>query len=123
LSFEVPAIITAPDTTITSLLSADINPGGLAALFGCATIDSVVVYPSATTSNPPSTLTKFNCIGGSAYIEDDFSVPITSPGVYENTFENATLTISPTISPEPSSLFLLGTGLIGGLGLVRRKLA
>jgi hypothetical protein len=47
---------------------------------------------------------------------------VISTDIYGNTYTQVTFSDSPTISPEPSSLLLLGSGLLGLAGMLRRKL-
>lgn len=51
-----------------------------------------------------------------------FGYTVISTDYYGNTYTALDLTVTPTTSPEPSSLLLLGTGLFGLAGVLRRKL-
>lgn len=123
VGFTVPSILTSTTTGITPTSSS------LGSAFPFCNVTSVSV-------NGPSQLTDIEIdilFGGVGCLfagaTADFNMPLTSDGVYiaYNNFtfsENiGTLTIStPTANaPEPSSLALLGFGLLGLVGLASRQ--
>ena len=116
-SFEVSAILTT-NQTINSFLSTTIVAGGFVANQGCASINSASA--DFQFSNVLVFTTGFNN-GCALTFLVAFSGPPDQFGTFGDTKESgATLTISPSGVPEPSSLLLLAGGLAALLGL-RRK--
>jgi hypothetical protein len=118
--FEVPSILTTP-TTIASFISASLGPG-----FGDCTIGSVQLpLPGAFPGFSGNLVTNFvSPCGGFDGANANFVLPITSLGVFDdisrfNGKVRGTLTIS--AAPEPSAIFLLGTGLLTLVGFALLK--
>jgi hypothetical protein len=118
-SFEVPQILTNPDTIITNLSTAFIDPDGFLFIRGITTICfAEVIDPTGS----PELFTRFtptaSCTFGGGAI-NNASTPINSLGVFILTGgEDITLTISSV--PEPSGSLLLVASVAALLGLTRR---
>ena len=127
-SFEFPSLVTTADTinitTSTELLSASIDPSGPDGALGCS-IDGAGIG-SPTTTNPIVVTLFSSCANGGGAFGRGFVTPIDSFGTFTVQTEQGpeiTLTIIPATQavPEPWSLFFLGTGWIGVLGVTQRK--
>jgi hypothetical protein len=117
LSFDAPGLITTT-TTVTSFLSTNVVLPLCGAENQIPTISGVSIMPTF----PGLLDTGFVCpFGGAGGPIADFSSPLTAFGAYSTEVIGfpATLTISAV--PEPSSLLLLGTGLLGVLALAARS--
>lgn len=121
--FEVPSILTTP-TTITTFLSSSLGSG----LSGCSISDVQIPLASPYSGYSSFALTDFAtpCGSGGEFTGAGtlFVQSLTSDGVYDAYAHNGnvligTLTISGV--PEPSTIFLLGSGLLGLAGLVMLK--
>jgi hypothetical protein len=119
-AFEVPQILTNPDTVITDLSIAVVHPGGVLFEKGITTVCSAeVIDPTGS----PELFTVFStspvCPGTISSINSS-PTPIDSFGTF--TFpgeESATLTISAV--PEPSGLLLLGTSVVAIIAAACRR--
>lgn len=93
-------------------------------------ISSVYIDPTGTAcpldfEHTGASCVEFDAAGGFSFSE--YAAPLTAFGTYNPSFAFPPISVSitdvtPTV-PEPSTFALLGTGLLGFVGLVRKRLA
>jgi|HubBroStandDraft_6_1064221.scaffolds.fasta_scaffold45015_4 hypothetical protein len=120
-AFEVPQILTSPDTVITNLSIAVVHPAGILLEKGITTVCSAEVIDP---TDSPELFTVFSttpvCPGTISSINSS-PTPIDSLGTFIFPGEeDVTLTISAV--PEPSGLLLLGTSVVAVFAVGRRRL-
>ena len=118
--FEVPSLLTAT-TTITSFMSASLGPG----LSSCGGVLDVIL-PILPAQSPYSGEVTTDFIGSCNGINSvtTYTFGDLNPGVHTarelSGQQIGTLAIASV--PEPSSLMLFGSGVLGLVGVIRRKL-
>jgi len=117
--FEVPSLLTTT-TTITSFMSASLGPG----FSNCSVLDAKLPILPAPMPFSGEVITDFigpcNGINSIAtYTNGDLN-----PGVHTARDVSTQIvgTLAITSAPEPSSLMLFGSGVLGLVGVIRRKL-
>lgn len=113
-SFSEPSILTA-DTTIA--------PSGLTSVSGA--VPSLIYFDPTTTDCPfkvPNPQT--SCVevvdGNAGSTVQTFTTDLTSEGTFDQGYID--LTIGSAMTPEPANFVLLGTGMLGVAGVMRRRL-
>jgi hypothetical protein len=126
LQFDVPSILTGATTGITSF-TATLGSG----FNGCTPTSVAVTNPSAATDIEMDLNFASSPSCNIVLASGDFNQPITSLGTY-NAYNDFSFTeiigtllianSSPVSTPEPASMFLLGSGLLSIIGVgLRRK--
>ena len=116
-SFDTSSILTGDTTVQASSLTYSSDP----------TVVSVFIDPDGPScpngNRGGNACVEFTTNGGEDF--QGFPNAFTAPGSYNSTYDNLNLTITDltpplTATPEPSSIALLGTGLLTLIGTLRR---
>ena len=126
-TFVEPSILTSPFTVNASDLTSSVESGDvLASIFLNPTDSSSSGVDCFSSTNGACGELFFSPPGGSGLVSlgGFFGPSLTSPGSYESTSRALSVSIEPTAAtPEPSSLALLGTGVLGFAGVLRKRFA
>jgi len=113
-TFEEPSILT---TTTT------IRQASLTTITGFPATQ-IIIDPVSYSGCPDiATPDPFGCVEANFHgigVPVGFDALLTSPGTYTFVDDDGTVTLSITDTPEPSSISLFGTGLLGLIGVARR---